>query len=143
MKLHREARDDPRAATLEHIWTFHRLQLLLLAEGSTTSMEDQRGGAAKSRPPKPAGQELCNLEGRWAECTTNHDRRCVVRDAQEILRGYKFPKADPRTSRGTAEWRLQIALDARPMPMITQFWGVSERTVYYYRDEFKDIRVAA
>lgn len=132
-----------RRATLEHIWHFHRLQLLMLAEGSTTSMSDQRRSVAKSRPPKPAGEELRSLEHRWASCETNPDRRGVIRDAQEVLRGYKFPKADPRTIRGTEEWRLQIALDERPMPMITQFWGVSERTVYNYRSEFKDLRVAA
>lgn len=133
----RAAKEARSYETLLRLWRWHRLQFLLMGEGSTASMNDSHHSVPDSRPPKDAAQEIRELEGRWACCCDNDDRRAVIRDTQAMLRNLKFPRADPRTIRDTQEWRLAIATDERPAALVARFYGVSRRTVFNYRSEFK------
>jgi hypothetical protein len=130
-------REQRRLENLTRLWRWLRLQFLLMGEGATASIDDNHHSVADSRPPKAVGHEVRFLDERWANCQTNGDRRAVIKDAQRLLRDFKFPRADPRTIRDTQEWRIAIAADERPAPVVARYYGVSKRTVYNYRNEYR------
>jgi hypothetical protein len=133
-------REEKRYKVLLRLWIWHRLQVLCMAEGSTSSVDDSGHSVPDSRPPKPAGEEVRQLEGKWDGAETNDERADVIREAQAILRGFTRPRANPTIIRWTEEWKQAIALDERTIGEVMHFWDVSEREVgkckSWYRGKF-------
>lgn len=140
---------------LDPIWQRLRLEMHLLADGSTGAYDADNGGHTKpgSRAPKPAGDDIKHFEARWERAKAHKSKRAILlcRDCADpkakvggavrccvigYLRSYLLPNTDPSKLRGTKEWREAMAVAPYPAVAVARMYGVSKRTVLEERRKF-------
>lgn len=106
-----------------------------MAQASAVSFDSHVKGGDRDHSPPPAGEELRELERRWASCKTDADRKAVALDAKATVQAFKDRK--PRAMPRTAEWEQEIADDDRPSREVARVYGISHMQVIRYRRKWR------
>jgi hypothetical protein len=123
---------------LDRLWNQLHTALLLLsgAAGSAPDSHTRRLKPSSAAPSSIASMEVRELEHRWDGCHSDEGKWSVLRAAKAVLDSQTIPNADPRSLRGTQEWREIVAKDPRPSRTVAKIYGLSKNTVLRYRAEF-------
>lgn len=122
---------DPRE--LEARMRLTLLKLSVISEASGVRLGDVIHGGTPDRSPRGPHSSIAEYHRRVWRRAHSHEARCeALRGAQSA---YIRARYAPRRSNvpGTLEWRLAIARDPRPAPVVAEVYGVSLRHVYNLR----------
>lgn len=125
---------------LDRLWGLlhHSLLLQAGADGAKLDSDPVTRSRVKARAPASgAVHEVIELERRWAGARSNTAKRAVLRDVWAAVEAHTTPNADPRSLRGTREWREVVGRDPRPSRTVAKMYGLSKSTVLRYRAELK------
>lgn len=138
---------------LEFAWLRLRGKLETLAETKSQSLDGYTShGKAESSTPT-LDSDLAHFDKRWRRCCSDEDRRsmllcvnCTQEDAKAsghvrccligLLRSYLIAKPDPRTRRGTQEWRREVAEKEGSAALVARAYGIRKAQVHSCRREF-------
>lgn len=121
-------------------------ELELISHGSVQSWNPSGGGRNAERDDRPTGESdppHLQLRTELAKALTQTQVDKIAEKARTALRNARYAP-ERRHVRGTLEWRQAIAKDERTAKDVAKLFDVSERTVYYYRKEYRtSVRSAA
>lgn len=109
------------------------MRLSLISDAATTKLGDRVHGGEANRAPKGPRSSMAEYHRRQWRRARSHEARCeALREAEKALINARHA---PRRShvKGTLEWRLAIARDPRPAPVVAEVYGVSRQHVYRIR----------
>lgn len=108
-------------------------QMAVLSEASGAQLGDTIHGGEKNNAPKGPRGSMAEYHARcWRRAKGTLARADALSNAEAALINARYAPRRSMVS-GTLEWRLAIARDPRPAPVVAEVYGVSRQHVYRLR----------
>lgn len=113
------------------------LSLMLMSKAKAIRLESEsaRAKPGTTAPPPSSGPEDA-LQDQWERCLNNRQRLVVLKRAQKAVQRARYGGTKSERFAGTLDWKIAVARDPRPAPVIANVYGISPSYVRTLRGRY-------
>lgn len=110
-------------------------QLELASTMKAATLERTHSSKPESSAPQISDAPHLAFKRDYEAALTPDQRSSVIRRGLDTLHAIRYSRRS--VDKSTLEGRMAVARDQRPASIVAKAYGISERTVYYWRAELK------